>query len=209
MKRIFLIFLILANKFHFPYCQNLIPNSSFEELRGQPLKLLPINNFEFERKSGNKAFSNNLNYWFSANKTTPDLRILSTDYYNKCKSEYEYCDLARTGINAVGIVESPTISNSGYDFMLWEDNPTYFTNSPEYVYQLGENKWRISCGEIELTSNHFIQIKELYAESPITIPYFYKVYDKSYKDIYLPKGNWLIQVLNNKGEVLCFDKIKI
>jgi len=104
MKRIFLIFLILANKFHFPYCQNLIPNSSFEELRGQPLKLLPINNFEFERKSGNKAFSNNLNYWFSANKTTPDLRILSTDYYNKCKSEYEYCDLARTGINAVGIV---------------------------------------------------------------------------------------------------------
>lgn len=86
------------------FCQNLVPNSSFEELRDLPIKLLPINNFEFERRSGNKAFKRNLNYWFSGNNTTPDLRILSEDYFKNCKSKYGDCDLARTGKNAVGII---------------------------------------------------------------------------------------------------------
>ncbi len=84
--------------------QNLVPNPSFEELRNLPVKKLPVNNFEFERKSGNKAFKNHLNYWFSASRTTPDLRILTDDYYGNCIKKYRICDQARTGKNVVAII---------------------------------------------------------------------------------------------------------
>lgn len=104
MKSISLVFLIVFPFFNDLACQNLVPNSSFEELRGLPVKLLPVNNFEYERRSGNKAFENNLNYWFSGNKTTPDLRILSDDYYHNCKAKYGHCDQARTGKNVVAII---------------------------------------------------------------------------------------------------------
>lgn len=84
--------------------QNLVPNPSFEEVRGLPIASNPVNNFEFERKSGFKAFERHLNYWYAATATTPDLRIWTDHYLERCGSKYPDCDRARTGENAAGIV---------------------------------------------------------------------------------------------------------
>jgi len=84
--------------------QNLVPNPSFEELRGLPVQPPPYNYFQFERKSSNKAFKNHLNYWFSANNHTPDLRILTEGYYQMCVKKSERCDLAKTGENVLAII---------------------------------------------------------------------------------------------------------
>ena len=104
MLKTCLIILLSVSLMTISNAQNLVPNPSFEELRGLPIKPPPFNNFEFERKSSNKAFKNHLNYWFSANSTTPDLRILTDDYYNNCLKKYDNCDLARTGENVIGII---------------------------------------------------------------------------------------------------------
>jgi len=107
----FLLLSILTFNSALLYGQNLVPNSSFEELRGLPIKNLRINNFKHERKSGNKVFRHNLNYWYSANKASPDLRILTSQYYVNCKREEE-CGTAKTGENAIGIVTSMQNKNT-------------------------------------------------------------------------------------------------
>lgn len=84
--------------------QNLIPNPSFEDLRNLPIKPNPVNNFEGENKSGNKAFENNLNHWFSATKSTPDLRVLDSIYQKKCGEKYPDCDKPHTGNYCIGLV---------------------------------------------------------------------------------------------------------
>jgi len=84
--------------------QNLVPNHSFEKCRNLPIKKLPVNYFDFERRSSNLAFKRHLNYWFSATQTSPDLRVLSDDYYHKYKSKYGVCDRAKTGQHAIGLI---------------------------------------------------------------------------------------------------------
>jgi len=84
--------------------QNLIPNGSFEKLRDLPIKSNPVNNFFWEGKSGNKAFVKNLNYWFSANKATPDLRVLDTKFQKNCSEIYADCDTAHNGTYCLGLV---------------------------------------------------------------------------------------------------------
>lgn len=86
------------------FTQNLIPNPSFEEIRNQPIPANPINNFEFESQSGFKGFNGHLNFWFSANRNTPDLRVLSPGYLDNCKKKYKNCDEAHTGTHAVGLI---------------------------------------------------------------------------------------------------------
>lgn len=84
--------------------QNLIPNGSFEKSRDLPIKSNPVNNFYGERKSGNIAFVRNLNYWFSANKATPDLRVLDANFQKNCGEKYTDCDTSHNGIYCLGLV---------------------------------------------------------------------------------------------------------
>lgn len=84
--------------------QNLIPNASFEQVRNLPIKINPVNNFHAERKSGHRAFSENLNYWFSANMATPDLRVLDSKYQEECAKTYNDCDTAHSGTKSLGII---------------------------------------------------------------------------------------------------------
>lgn len=84
--------------------QNLVPNHSFEKCRNLPIKKLPVNFFDFERRSSHKAFKRHLNYWFSATQTSPDLRVLSNEYYHKYKAKYGICDRAKTGKYAIGLI---------------------------------------------------------------------------------------------------------
>ena len=107
------------------------------------------------------------------------------------------------------LLKSPKIENLGYDFMLWEDNPDYFTNDPEYLYKLGTQQQEISCKEIDLNKNHFIQIENMDNPSNIRIPHLAKNYNPNIKDIFLPNGNWLIRVFNRNGESVCTDKFKL
>ena len=100
------LFVILIYLFHFSTlkCQNLVPNHSFEKVRNLPIKKLPVNFFDYERKSSHQAFKRHLNYWFSASQTSPDLRVLSDDYYRQYKSKYGVCDRAKTGKHAIGLI---------------------------------------------------------------------------------------------------------
>ena len=123
--------------------------------------------------------------------------------------ENELTNQLKTSKNKPYLLKSPKIENLGYDFMLWEDNPNYFTNDPQYIYQLGDNQQEISCKGIDLNRKHFIEIENMDNTSLIRIPYFAKVYNPDIKDIYLPKGNWWLNVFNEKGEKVCSDKFKL
>ena len=86
------------------FTQNLIPNGGFEKSRGLPIKSNPVNNFFGEQKSGNIAFARNLNYWFSANKATPDLRVLDDKFQRNCSEQYPDCDTPHSGTYCLGLV---------------------------------------------------------------------------------------------------------
>lgn len=87
--------------------QNLVPNHSFERLKNLPVKENPKNTFEYEPSSGYIPYKVNLENWFAATLTTPDLRINSPAYYD-CQARFKNCDKARTGNNCVGIITSMT-----------------------------------------------------------------------------------------------------
>jgi OmpA-OmpF porin, OOP family len=84
--------------------QNLIPNPSFEELRNLPVKPNPKRSFMYEPKSGYIPYQKNLNHWFAATKTSPDLRIHNQERYNECRRKFKNCDKAHSGENCVGII---------------------------------------------------------------------------------------------------------
>lgn len=88
--------------------QNLVSNSSFEELINLPVKPNPRNTFEYEPNSGFEPFRKNLKFWFAGSLTTPDLRIFSSDYYRNCDKLFDDCDRPRTGHMMVGIITSMT-----------------------------------------------------------------------------------------------------
>jgi len=85
--------------------QNLFPNASFESTRGT-IKQPRYDNMAmpYEQKSGNTAFVNNMNMWYSANFGTPDLRVLDDNYYKACKKRRDDCDQAKEGRHALGII---------------------------------------------------------------------------------------------------------
>ena len=88
----------------FGYSQNLVPNHSFESLRNLPIKPNPKNAFEYEPLSGYVPYIENMQYWFAATNTTPDLRIGSKKGYSKCDSRFNNCDKAHSGNNCIGII---------------------------------------------------------------------------------------------------------
>lgn len=86
--------------------QNLVPNSSFEQLINLPVKPNPRNSFEFEPQSGYKPFQINLKYWWAGTNTTPDLRITDRESYGQCNRRFDDCDKAKTGSMCIGIITS-------------------------------------------------------------------------------------------------------
>lgn len=97
----FLLIFIISFGLH---GQNLVPNPSFELLRNLPIKRLEVFYYEFEARSSNKAFKEHLNYWFSGNKNSPDLRELDQAYIARSKSKYNKHYVAKTGDHAIGLV---------------------------------------------------------------------------------------------------------
>lgn len=84
--------------------QNLVLNSSFEELGNLPVRPNINNSYEFEPNSGYKPFQKNLKFWYAASSTTPDLRITNKQQYENCKKRFPDCDKARTGDNSIGFI---------------------------------------------------------------------------------------------------------
>lgn len=122
--------------------------------------------------------------------------------------ESELTAKLKTSKNKPYLLKSPKVESSGYDFMLWEDNPSYFTNDPAYVYQLGNHQQEISCKGMDLNENYFIEIENM-DDASLRIPYFAKSYNPNIKDIYLPKGSWWIRVFNEAGGKVCTEKFKL
>ena len=87
--------------------QNLVPNFSFESLINLPLKKpknRSVSTFRFEPSSGFIPYKKNLEHWYAATKTTPDLRIISNRSYLDCSRSHPYCIRPKTGKNVVGII---------------------------------------------------------------------------------------------------------
>ena len=99
-----LLYFSLSMFVNYTTSQNLIPNPSFEELRNLPVKPNPKRSFMFEPKSGYIPYQKNLNHWFAATKTSPDLRIHNQERYNECRRKFKNCDKAHSGENCVGII---------------------------------------------------------------------------------------------------------
>lgn len=105
MKSIISINILLILSVTGLIAQNLVPNPSFEEMRDLPIKPNPRNSYMYEPLSGYRPYQKNLNYWFAATSTTPDLRIWTKEEYYDCKKRYQNeCEKPRTGIVQVGIL---------------------------------------------------------------------------------------------------------
>ncbi|MGH1339548.1 MAG: OmpA family protein [Aureispira sp.] len=78
--------------------KNLILNPSFES----------YNATNFEGASGFMSFQEDLAFWKTANKNTPDLKIFNKEAYLKCQRGSKYCSKPRTGKNMVGIMSHMT-----------------------------------------------------------------------------------------------------
>ena len=110
----FAIILLLIILPDFTFCQNLVPNHSFEGLRNYPIAKNKKNAFEFEHLSGYVPFQKNLKYWKAASDATPDLRVIDKEAYRGCQKIYKDCNKPRTGINSVGIMTYLKNYNTDY-----------------------------------------------------------------------------------------------
>jgi hypothetical protein len=84
--------------------ENLVPNPSFEQFAGLPLRHFAENYFEHEPLSGYVPFKRNVTFWRTANVNTPDLRYVERKHYADCQKEFDYCVKAKTGKAMVGII---------------------------------------------------------------------------------------------------------
>ncbi len=107
--KVLLWLILFCLNFQPSQAQNLVPNYSFENLINLPLKIpknRSVSTFQFEPSSGYIPYNKNLNHWFAATKTTPDLRIINKRSYLDCSKRHPYCILPKTGNNVVGIITS-------------------------------------------------------------------------------------------------------
>ncbi len=84
--------------------KNLVPNPSFEFLIDLPLRPNLNNYFECEPLSGYIPFQRNLGFWKTANKNTPDLRVVEGKSFSACRNRYDYCVRPKRGRVMVGII---------------------------------------------------------------------------------------------------------
>jgi len=135
------------------YGQNLVPNGSFEELRNLPVKPNPNNSFEFEPTSGFRPFQINLNDWFAATNTTPDLRIKSPKSLNYCKTMFDDCDAPTTPQKAFNYITIGNFfSNEQTNVVVVKDyKGSRYT--PPYAYYLIDDVRVWQEGDIEDSGN--------------------------------------------------------
>lgn len=84
--------------------KNLVPNPSFEHLIHLPLRPNMHNYFEKEPLSGFIPFQKNMAFWKSANKNTPDLRIVDSENYADGRRAFEYFVKPKRGRAMVGVI---------------------------------------------------------------------------------------------------------
>jgi len=94
----FVLISILTN------AQNLVPNGDFEKVINLPIKKNPKNSFKYEKLSGYKPYLYNIEGWFAATESTPDLRITDLEAFKTCEKIYPDCDKARSGVISAGII---------------------------------------------------------------------------------------------------------
>lgn len=86
------------------HAQNLVPNSSFEEIENPPIRPNLNNAYEYEPNSGHIPFTYNLGNWEAGSEATPDLRIKDKKKLSDCQRVLRDCDFPKDGINSVGII---------------------------------------------------------------------------------------------------------
>ncbi len=92
----------------------LLPVALYAQQKAQPKNLVYNPSFEYydanyyKGVSGHMSFSNDLAFWKSANKNTPDLKIYSEEKHQQCIQSSDYCSKARTGKNMAGIMSFMT-----------------------------------------------------------------------------------------------------
>lgn len=111
--------------------------------------------------------------------------------------------------NVPYLIGSSYMQGRGYDFMLFENNETYFTDAPSYVYNIGGSNCLLKCKDMILDEGKFIQIEEFNNPSNLRIPLFAKRFDPNHPEIRLPAGTYSIKIYNENGERVCEDVFKL
>ena len=159
----FYVFLFLLPFSNNTFSQNLVPNSSFEELRDLPVKRNKKNAYQYEPKTGFIPYIRNLNYWFAGTKATPDLRIKSREHLERCKKKFPDCDEPRTGDYAIGIMTflKNTQTESFREYAQVKLKKSLKPNVTTYV-----ELWAVKEREAKLVSNNigcFFTEKKIFA----------------------------------------------
>ena len=167
VKAYFWLFLFLFS-FINGQAQNLVPNYSFESLINLPLKIpknRSVSTFRFEPSSGYIPYKKNLEHWYAATKTTPDLRIINRRSYLDCSKRHPYCSQPKTGNNAVGIITSMqnTYTDSYREYIQIKLSKTIKPGDKTYV-----SLWVVKDHSAKLVSNNigcYFSQKSVYVET--------------------------------------------
>ena len=163
----FWLFLFILS-FQISKAQNLVPNYSFENLINLPLKIpknRSVNTFRFESSSGYIPYKKNLEHWYAATQTTPDLRIINRRSFLDCSKRHPYCSQPITGNNAVGIITSMqnSYTDSYREYIQIKLSKTIRPDEKTYI-----SLWVVKDHSAKLVSNNigcYFSQKSIYEET--------------------------------------------
>ena len=157
--------------------------------------------------SQGKLFDNGRNSLVYQLKNKLEEKVLSIDQALLIGSEEIVVKKKSLAKNKTYLLRSNELKNRGCDYYLFESNSSYFTNAPDYVYDLGEFKVDIEkyfTPEVSLIS---IYTKPLYGYS--AIPIFTCSRESRRDNLKLSKGTYFVRRFNDNGQIVKGENLDV
>jgi len=132
-----------------------------------------------------------------------DAKILSIDQAELIGFEKILIKKKSLAKNQTYLVKSAMPNKGGFDYYLFESNSSYFSNTPDYVYNLGEFKVDIEKYFTSEVSFITIYTKPIYGSS--SIPIFTCSRENRRNSLRLPAGAYFVRKFDESG---CFLKLE-
>ena len=150
---------------------------------------------------------NGRNSLVSQLKNKLEERVLSIDQTVLIGSEEIVIKKKSLAKNKTYLVRSNGLDNGGYDYYLFESNDSCFSNTPDYVYNLGE--FEIDIKKYFTPEVSLISIYTTPSHGRSTIPIFICTRENKRDSLRLSKGTYYVRRFNDKGQVVEGEKLNV
>ena len=111
--------------------------------------------------------------------------------------------------NSLHLISSPYVIERGYDFLLINNIDGRFDNCPQYCSNLGDNQLSVSSYYPDLNEDNVVTVFikdefESYGKEVVPI-----ISCQNLRAFSLPVGNFVIQIVNGDGKLVCTETINI